>query len=51
MCASLQSGVRLRFAPRLQEAFALKCASGFYQYCIQENFIVTLPYITNSNTK
>ena len=32
MCASLQSGVRLHFAPRLQEAFALKCAPRFYQH-------------------
>ena len=32
MCASLQSGVRLHFAPRLQEAFALKCTPRFYQH-------------------
>ena len=32
MCASLQSGTRLCFAPRLQEAFVLKCAPRFYQH-------------------
>ena len=29
MCTSLQSSTRLRFAPRLQEAFALKCTPAF----------------------
>ena len=29
MCASLQSSARLRFAPSLQEAFALKCSPIF----------------------
>ena len=32
MCASLQSGARLRFALRLQDPFALKCAPRFYQH-------------------
>ena len=34
MYSLFQLGVRLQFAPRLQDAFALKYGLHFYQHCV-----------------
>ena len=39
MCALLQSGARLRFVPRLQEAYALDAFTCSVQVCINGSII------------